>query len=53
MNPKNLKEKEHQEPTPTRAPYTPPKLEENGVWIGVIGATLQINSLELFGDEGE
>jgi hypothetical protein len=42
-----------QEPIPTRAPYTAPKLEENGVWVGVVGTTLQINSVELFGDEGE
>jgi hypothetical protein len=52
MNPNEL-EPVKQEPTQPRAPYTLPKLEENGVFVGVVGTTLQINSVELFGDEGE
>jgi hypothetical protein len=54
MNPNDLEtSKTLEEPTQTRAPYTPPKLEDNGFFVGVVGTTLQINSIELFGDEGE
>jgi hypothetical protein len=50
MNPSDF---EPQKLPPTRAPYTPPQLEDNGVWIGVVGITLPINSLEWLDAEGE